>query len=183
MNIVALSGYAGVGKDACAEMLVRRYGFYHCKFADVIKQMVGQMLGVPARRFEDREWKETIVPWLGRTPRELLQTLGTDWGRELVHPDVWVKTTMYRVRFMSRVVVSDCRFDNEAQAVRDAGGKVINITRPGFDPVNDHRSEIALSPASIDRGLINDGSLEHLFRDLVWKMDSLGYQLELQESN
>lgn len=181
MELIALAGYGGVGKDACAEYLAKSYGFYHLKFADAIKTMVGAMLGVPARRFEDRQWKEAEIEWLGKTPRQLLQTLGTEWGREMVHPDIWVRTTMHRCRFMSRVVISDCRFDNEAEAVRAAGGRVVLIERPGYTPVNAHKSETSLSPQNVDRVLLNDADLPDLFKHLVWKLDGMGFRLERRE--
>jgi hypothetical protein len=181
MELVALAGYAGVGKDACADFLAKKYGFFHVKFADQIKAMVGGLLGVPARRFEDRDWKESPIDWLGRSPRELLQTLGTEWGREMVHPDIWVRATIRRINYMTRVVISDCRFDNEAAAVKAAGGKVIQIIRPGYDPVNSHKSETALSPHLVDRVLVNDGTLDGLLWHLVWKLDGLGFQMSPRE--
>lgn len=175
MKLVAFAGYGGSGKDAAADYIAERYGFYRLKFAGTIKAMVGVMLNVPPRKIEDRAWKESPIEWLDGqvTPRQLLQTLGTEWGRTLVHPDVWVRATMNRVAGMGWVVISDCRFDNEAQAVRAAGGLVIWIDRPGYGPVNEHESETALSDSCIDQRIANDSGLPGLFKQIDWVMEKM----------
>jgi hypothetical protein len=48
------------------------------------------MLGLKDEHFFDRQLKETPLPVIGKSPREIMQTLGTEWGRRLVNPDLWV---------------------------------------------------------------------------------------------
>jgi hypothetical protein len=65
------------------------------------------------------------------TPRIALQTLGTDWGRHL-HQNIWAEAAMGHltsIRSGKRWVLTDCRFMNEAQTTRAAGGYVIRLKR------------------------------------------------------
>ena len=69
----------------------------------------------------------------GKTPRQAMQWLGTEWGRELVNPSLWIDAWKVAVdREPDRlIVVDDVRFSNEAQAIRERGGIVVKIERPG----------------------------------------------------
>jgi hypothetical protein len=134
--LVGLCGPAGCGKDTVASFMVQR-GFHRYALAQPIKSMVSLMLSQPLERWEDREWKEAPIPWLGRSPRQLAQTLGTEWGREHVDPDLWLKLGMQRwelVKYsaLPRLVITDIRFVNEAQAVINAGGTVWKVLREGI---------------------------------------------------
>lgn len=64
------------------------------------------------------------------TAREVLQFVGTDIFRRMYEP-VWVKLLMNKIKADSPLVavIADCRFDNEAQAVKDEGGTIVRLTR------------------------------------------------------
>jgi hypothetical protein len=108
--------------------------------------------------------------------RELLQKLGTDAIRNGLHPNAWVNAAMagYKpsvvgydangspVPELPRWIFTDCRFPNEAQAIKDAGGFVIRVDRPGVGPVNDHPSETALDNWDFDYKIANVSDLESL---------------------
>jgi len=65
------------------------------------------------------------------SPRVVLQTMGTEWGRN-IDPQVWVRATVQQARAsVSPVVVSDCRFGNEIAGIKDAGGYMVRVRRPG----------------------------------------------------
>lgn len=145
-QLIGLIGKAGVGKDTAALHLYREHGLYRYAFAAPLRGMVAGLLG--ESHWEDREWKERPVDWLGKSPRELLQTLGTEWGRELVHPHLWVlkaDQVWKRVNdFYSPytgMVISDVRFPNEADWIHSQGGILIEILRPDAAPVASHASE------------------------------------------
>ena len=84
------------------------------------------------------------------TAREVMQFVGTDFFRKL-YPNVWADATIRRVMAEGSafVIVTDCRFPNEVDAVHQSGGKVIRLTRNGNDPDN-HASETALDKANFD---------------------------------
>jgi hypothetical protein len=99
----------------------------------------------------------------------LLQTLGTEWGRGTVHPEIWIRIAMERAAqhlTFNGVVITDVRFDNEAQAIIDAGGEVWRVARPGWRCLADasatHSSEAGVSDHLITRTIDNSGSLDDL---------------------
>lgn len=151
VNVVAFSGPAGSGKSTAAEALME-CGFIRIKFADVLKDMMRAFYasaGLGTSQIEARiegDLKEKPDFLLGnKTPRQAMQTLGTDWGRDLIHPDLWV--TAWKARAMvilhggERVVADDIRFANEAQAVRELGGAVVRLEGRSKGLSADHASE------------------------------------------
>ena len=102
-----------------------------------------------------------------REIRRLQQVLGTEVGREVLGASIWVDTGMEKVaKAHARgvpVVITDCRFDNEAEAVRAAGGKVVRVVRPSLPaPTDGHASESGISEHLVDREIVNDGTLDDL---------------------
>lgn len=166
-KLVGIIGIARAGKDTAAARLTDNHLFTQYAFADPLKEMLEAVFG---DRFRDGD-RETPIWWLGKSPRQLMQTLGTEWGRELVHPDLWVlfaqqTLTLYRSRNYEGMVVSDVRFDNEASWVVSEGGLLIEILRPGAEKVADHRSESGISPSHPRKIVVNDGSIPELYAKL-----------------
>lgn len=150
--VIGLCGRKRVGKDTIAYAL-RHYGFMQTSFAEPIKAGLAVMLDdyahVSKRVFENEHLKEAAIEGLGDgtiTPRHLMVTLGTEWGRDLVAGDLWTRALLNRLRNMrvrgtQLVVVSDVRFRNEAEALLEHGAVLWHVTRPGFGDDNAHRSE------------------------------------------
>jgi hypothetical protein len=168
--LIGLTGQAGAGKDTVAEMLAEQRGGYIAAFADPLYECVSAITGMPKRRLRDRAVKETVIPWLGRSPRQMLQTLGTEWGRQAVHEDIWVRSLMERVKPLLEagrlVVVTDVRFDNEAAAVTAEGGEVWRVIRPGWKCLDEaaagHSSEAGVSERFVTRTITNAGTIDAL---------------------
>jgi len=163
--IIGICGAAGAGKDTAA-LRLRDHGFFRVAFADPIYGMIAAMTGMTVEELSDRDRKEQEIPWLGKSPRQLLQSLGTEWGRQHVSEDVWVRIALRTARIARLSVIPDVRFDNEAKAVRAAGGSVWRVVRPGVSCLDAssarHSSERGISPELIDELILNDGSLESL---------------------
>ena len=144
MRLIAFTGAAGSGKSTAADYLVSELGFTRIRFAGPLKAMM-RALGLSEREIEG-DLKETpCARLMGRTPRHAMQTLGTEWGRQLLAPDFWVdlwRQDAERILHDSgRVVVDDCRFPNEASVIHSLGGKIIAIRRDGLAHVPNHASE------------------------------------------
>ncbi len=146
---IGVSGPATAGKSTLAADLVNAATFVPIKFADPLKAMLAafyRCLHVDERviwqKLEGR-LKFVACPYLmGRTPRHAMQTLGTLWGREAMHSEIWVEAWKRRASMpVNPVVADDVRFENEARAVRAVGGVVVEISRPGVDYARDHASE------------------------------------------
>jgi hypothetical protein len=164
--ILGLTGPAGSGKDSVARHLVNARGFTQLAFADPLRAMVAAGFGVTARDLE-RDRKERALDWLGVSPRYLLQTLGTEWGRQKINPDVWLLVLKRRLDLLfddgvRHFVVSDVRFENEARFLRGFGGRLWHLRRPGTAPVHAHVSEAGVHLDPYDRVLVNDGSIDLL---------------------
>lgn len=177
--IIAFAGLAGTGKDTAAAHLVQRYGFVQAAFADPIRSMALILMeeaGIDDAWLTERALKESPMPGLGVSARALLQTLGTEVGRHL-SPDLWTRhmglrlgleACSYEVELWprqpvhDRIVISDCRFENEAQWVKRYGGHIIRLHRHQAGEVRNHASEaqVLSLPADVDihnHGLTVDG--------------------------
>lgn len=166
-RIVAMSGAAGSGKDTAASYLAQSRGYATYAFARPLKAALNAMLGWKMEQWDNREWKEGVLPDIGKSPRQMAQTLGTEWGRNLVNQDLWLllgarAAAAARCNGLNGIVFTDCRFDNEAKFIRDMGGLVIQLVRPSAAAVNAHASEKPVSPEYINVVLRNDGSIERL---------------------
>ena len=155
----------GCGKTTVADLLIEHQ---RVAFAAPIKRVVEILLD---RLGSDgyslvHEDKESIVFELGVSARHMMQTLGTEWGRACIHPDFWVmiaRVEAQRIMADGRsVVIDDVRFPNEAAMIRDLGGELWRIDRPGVAYSGDHSSEGALEDVTPDRVIVNDGTIDQL---------------------
>jgi len=156
--VIALTGPAGSGKSTVSDYLAAHYGYTKTKFAKPLKDMM-RAIGLDEDEIEGH-MKEVPTPYLGmRTPRHAMQTLGTEWGRKCMGEDFWVDLWAHHASTLDCVVVDDCRFPNEAAAVRRMGGRVIRLDgRGGID--GNHASEAGCGIA--DEVICNDGSIADL---------------------
>lgn len=131
--IIALTGPQQVGKSTTAESLVRHHNYARVAFADPLYLMLASLMGLSSDEVRRLEKNQPIEALNGRTLRHALQTLGTEWGRKLIDPEIWVCACTRRVKYLSSkgipVVVDDCRFDNEMDALRVIGAKIVRLHR------------------------------------------------------
>jgi hypothetical protein len=119
------------------------------------------------------------------TPRWVLQFWGTDLARKHFHDDIWVASLENKIiKSNTNVVISDCRFPNEVQAIHDLGGSIIRVQRgelPEWYPdaelavkgsvvainslkdKNIHISEWAWICSKYDILINNDGNVDELY--------------------
>jgi hypothetical protein len=163
MRVLGLAGPAGSGKTTIAGILVRDWGFKELSFAKPLKAALAAM-GLPEPATQ--ELKEAIIPWLGVSWRHCAQTLGTEWGRKLVNPNLWVLATMQNLNPRCNYVFSDVRFENESKAIREIGGNVVHIKGRAHDMAEGtktHASEAGIANTIGDYVINNaGGSLDSL---------------------
>ena len=165
--ILGFCGAAGAGKDTAAGFILdyaKRCGTARqIAFADPMRDML-LALGVPKAYMVERGLKEKPVPGFGRSYRQLAQTLGTEWGRDLQGPNFWVDVFAARVEKSTEdiILVTDVRFPNEEAWLRANGGLLVRVVRPGVAPVAAHASEGYVDQFEPWAELRNEGSFEDL---------------------
>jgi hypothetical protein len=180
MKVVGISGYARSGKDTLADILVEHHGYTKVAFADKMRDFLYAQNPYVAENgggSNFRSLQEIInkfgwdgyksSPW-GDDLRALVQRTGTEAGRQTLWQNIWVDAAFKGLDPDGKYVFSDTRFLNEAEAVKDHGGLLLRISRPGVGPALDengeaHISEIALDDyTGFDYNIPNDGSIDLL---------------------
>lgn len=172
-RLIALAGRAGSGKNTVARLL----GAREISFAEPLKRICQEVFAFSdAQMFGPSEERNRPDPRYPRadgqclTPRYALQTLGTEWGRNCfdgVWADLGVRRALEALALGRDVVITDCRFVNEAKAVRLAGGEVWRIYRPEAEAVaSTHPSEMEMNTPEfrnlVTREIQNTGTLDQL---------------------
>jgi len=140
--IIGITGFIGSGKDTAANYFVAQHEFKRDSFAGALKDAVAAVFGWDRELLEGltpeaRSWREQVDPWWAKrlnmpelTPRWVLQYWGTDVCRRAFHDDTWIAALENRLRHRNgHTVISDVRFPNEIQAIRNAGGIILWIKR------------------------------------------------------
>ena len=152
--IIGLTGPKSSGKTSVAKVLEGVYGFSRRSFSSPIKGML-ETMGVPIKYLYDPDYKETTVPGFGKSAREMMQSLGSEWGRALVSRDVWCKALERRIEGAREdIVVDDLRFPNECAMIHALKGVVVKVHRPNLVQ-DDHSSEMGVPPSDIDAEIRN----------------------------
>lgn len=189
--IIGIAGKAQAGKDTTAMMInflreypeaswnmywnndlpfeVEDYNIVH--FADLLKDASEIMLSLPRFTMQGTHGKNIRFDWLdGITGREFLQKFGTAVRNE-IHPDFWTRALFIRHHSNPNLIIPDVRFPNEAKIVKNHGGILIRIERPGAG-AGDHISETALDDyKGWDIVIDNVGTIEDLYKQVKFLMN------------
>lgn len=167
MNLIGLYSPApSCGKTTVANIL-HEFGYSRAPFAAPLKRMACKFLteiGYDHAEADRLVWgdKEFLIPELGVTVRHILQTLGTEWGRQCIHESLWIYAWSRSLQEHPKACVDDVRFFNEAMEIKARGGQMWLILRPDVEYVTTHASEGGLAGFQFDAVIENDGSLDDL---------------------
>lgn len=190
--LIGIAGLAGSGKDTVADKLQEIFGpdphlkapitgipttspFYsRYSFAEPIKKMLLVGLGL-----DDKSLSAESVYGEGNTYRKLAQTLGTEWGRNIVVSDIWLRIAAIKLAG-KRAIISDVRMENEAAWIRSVGGIVIHLERYDQEFITEsyHASEGGVQKKQGDYKILNEGSLEDLYQACEYAARDIGQMLE-----
>lgn len=177
MKLIGLTGKAGAGKDTLASLILEHTTGTTRSFAAPLKKAAREIFGLTDEQMTDRVLKEQVIPYWGKSPRQLLQRLGTEGIRDVFGGDTWVKNADLRLQALERaescedlpvevVIWTDVRFAEEAEWIRANGGIVIHVHRPGIAAVSEHSSESGLPFGLVNNTITNAGDIDDL-HDLV----------------
>lgn len=198
MKLLGVTGLARSGKDHAADYLAKHMKMHKYAFAEPLKTMLKSVFG---DHFHEGDRSE-ICPETCKSYRVMMQTLGTDLGREMWNPQVWInlvekkrkevedqgkRPDVYRAAFRGEpplgMILSDVRFDSEAEYLQLHGGVIVEIVRPEHHSLVDkvkhvvglegHQSEKGISRHFITHTIVNDGSLNDFDIKLMGLVDEL----------
>jgi len=177
-KLIGIHGPLNGGKDTAANYIQAKHPeqFGRYAFAQPIKQASIVMFGFTKEQLEDRVLKETVDPFWDFTPRKAMQLLGTEYGRDLLRKDLWIKRAelehIKNVKINRGTIITDVRFENEAEWIRaQPNAMLLYLTVPGLerDERYNHASEGGIKfVEGFDRVVINDKTLglNNLFKQL-----------------
>lgn len=161
--LIGFVGRKRTGKDTLAKMLGDNVSTL--SFAGPLKMACKHAYCLTDDQMDGE--KDQIDDIWGMSPRDMFKSMGTDYFRE-IDPEHWLRVMVLRLRGLKKVAISDVRFKNEAQFIKDRGGTLIHVTRdlPHSDT---HPTESESDGIICDFYIDNDGSLA----DLMAKFDEL----------
>ena len=178
--LVGFIGEMGHGKSTAAEFLCQNFGYVEYSFARPLKEGVKILFSLSDSQVYT-EQKNEVDPRWNISPRVMLQKLGTELFREKlseylpqlsnIHSTLWIANFLrwFRDHQNSRVVVSDCRFQDEAACLKDCNFVLIRMVRPthavphATPTFPQHASESVQKIIQVDDTIINDGTLHDLY--------------------
>lgn len=204
MRLVGVTGLARSGKDHASDYLAKHMRLHKYAFAEPLKTMLKSVFG---DHFHEGD-RSGICPETCKSYRVMMQTLGTEWGREMMNPQVWVNLVTKRWKevetgehlvllprppndesagwpsyFAEGMVLSDVRFDSEAEWIQLNGGVILEIVRPEHKSLVEkvkkvvglegHQSERGISRHYITHTIVNDGTLVDFDIKLMGLVDEL----------
>lgn len=161
--LIGFAGAAGAGKDSAAKPLIKA-GAERRAFADPIRSLLYALnpyVDDCACRLVDLVHDEGWEKAKRSTPevRRMLQELGSA-VRSTASPTYWIDFTLTDLPALT--VITDVRYPNEAKAIRESGGIIVQVVRPGIASISGHDSETPLAPELVDVVIANDGDLKQL---------------------
>ena len=164
-KVIGITGYIGSGKTLVADYLCSQSNFNKLKMAQPIKDML-YAVGLGVDELEGSRKETPNILLCDKTPRFAMQTLGTEWGRQMLGDDVWVRLWENKatslINMNHNIVSDDVRFYNEVATIRNMGGIVIRLTREGSNSI--HPSE--KQDFEVDHIVANDGTQSQLINKI-----------------
>ncbi len=183
MTIIGLIGLKRSGKDTFADYIVEKYGYEKYSFAGPLKDACKIMFCLNDEQI-DGNLKEVIDPRFGISPRHMFQFMGTEVMRELfpkISEKYTVKESFWIHRFKiwyndnkdKNIIVSDIRFQDEANAIKNLGGTLIKINNPRIQNIDNHKSEKDVDNLQYDYIINNDETIENYYNNIEKLMTSI----------
>jgi hypothetical protein len=201
MKIVGFMGFKGSGKDTAAQALLNiDEEWTKMAFADSLKDTLCCIFGwqrtmIEGSTAESRKWRDEVDTWWASrlgiphfTPRFAMTHIGTDIIRKHFNDSLWILSLKNKIESCTKnVVITDCRYPNEAAMIRELGGTLLYVSKgtepdyyryssitPGAQGYSEaqrimetrykhiHSSEWAWNNILVDATIVNDGTITEL---------------------
>lgn len=187
MKIIGLSGHAKSGKSTVAKYIS---SYLHTKniktkelaFATPLKEICKILYNLSDDDLNIQSKKEQIIPYLGVSPRTILQKFGTEIGRDIlplviktnIKESIWIWNLNQQILMDQNInyIVSDVRFQDEQNLIKKYNGISIKIVRDNNVNMN-HPSESEQDNMKFDYIILNNDSLEELYYKIRIILDNL----------
>lgn len=168
MKLIGLTGLPRAGKDSFAHHMCLHYGYKAFAFAGALKEAAAILLDRPLEQMHgiDGFDREAELPEWGFSTRWFLQQFGTECLRKIIRSDFWVQRLLIELKKLPanvKVVITDVRFENETAMIRELGGQIIEIVRPG-QVRSQHVSDAGVKMLPHEVTVDNSGTLEQLYQ-------------------
>lgn len=191
MVLIGLCGFISSGKDTVASYFIEKEGYHKLSFGGAVKDVVSCVFGLDREMLEGiseehRIRRETVDEWWSKeldipdlSPRVMMTTIATKLFRDNFHQDIWTKVVQRQLSLHDKIIITDCRFENEIRMLKQNGGKLIYIKRnepfwfnefkAGIDneeALKLHISEREWIRSDVDYTIDNNGTLEELIEQI-----------------
>lgn len=176
--IIGITGRKGSGKDTIGEYLIEKHGFVRIGFADTLKQICEIIFGFSEEQLYGN-LKEVIDDYWKHSPREILQKVGTDLFRnhapkvlENLDENIWIRSVERKIENLkkngiTKFVITDVRFSNELEFISKVNGTSIRVVRDvENNEFSNHESEINIDKFETNHKIINNSTLEDLYKNV-----------------
>lgn len=177
-QIIGISGKKGHGKDTLGKFFIDNYQYQRFAFADPLKKILEIIFD-----FTDDQLfgnlKEIPDPYWNCSPRKIQQFVGTDLFRDQLgqiipnlDKNIWVEVTKRKIQKQmlnnpkSRIIITDVRFCNEAQMIRELNGVIIKVNRDSIKNLDSHVSETENDEIIEDYYVSNNGTINEMYNSL-----------------
>lgn len=150
-RVIAFAGPAGVGKSTAAAFLkheVRLGKVQILSFATPMREMVAALLPLGMGAFTQEHKNDPEHGLCGKTPRQLLETIGTEWGKEMIGKNIWLDILANQINsgIADTYAIDDLRTDAEAVYLKEKfNAVIIHLSRPGIEYKRDHITACPIS--------------------------------------
>lgn len=177
-NIIGITGRKFSGKDTLGNYFVEKKNYIRFAYADSLKNATKAIFDFTEEQLNG-SLKETVDNFWNVTPRQVLQFVGTDLFRnhcsELL-PDIgkniWIQVVKRKITNKikenpdAKIIITDIRFENELNLIRELGGCIIKVKRDSIISNDNHESEKYIDDLYCDILVENNGTIEELYRKI-----------------
>lgn len=167
-HLVGIHGLKRTGKDTFARMLIEEMPmgtpFKLRAYADHLKDITAAAFQIPREWFDGDDKDTPLKDHGGASIRELLckmaDAMKIVWGERYFCEHVMRESFDYP--YPNVFIVTDVRYEYEADWIRERGGRIVHVSRPTLDAPYPHSSEAGIVRHPDDYYVQNDGTLDDL---------------------